>query len=402
MQDKLNLSLQQVGLISSCFPAVYGVSKLFGGMAADLRSPRIMLSAGLLLAALCNVLFAAGNSVPFFAILWGLNGLVSSVGFPACAKILSVWFSRSERGTYWGLLNVSLNVGGAVSPIIVGAAAAMFGWQYGMLVPAVMALGMAGLVLTAIQDSPQTAGLPPTPLLPPPQKSKQESSPWKTFVQQMREGILQERSVWLLAVSYFFVYVVRQALTSWTIFYLMKARGVASLAEAGLRVSGLEVGGLLGSVTSGWLSDLFIRRNASSGAVGQRIKVILLYVLLTALCVMGFFATPATSALLPVQWILYALTGVGLYGQQLLVGLCSTECVDRRFAGTSNGFVGLTAYAGAALAGFPLSICVKRFGWGALQNIVIGCSMIVAVLLLPLLKKRSHEQEAALAKGKSR
>ncbi|KAI0561888.1 UhpC Sugar phosphate permease regulatory protein (IC) [Gracilaria domingensis] len=396
MQEKLNLSLQQVGLISSCFPATYGISKLFGGMAADLRSPRIMLSVGLLLAALCNAMFAAGNSVTFFAVLWALNGLVSSVGFPACAKLLSVWFSRSERGTYWGLLNVSLNVGGAISPVIVGVTAARYGWQFGMLLPAVMAFAMAGLSFTAISDSPQAAKLPPTPLLPPPQSAEKKSSAWGTFLQQLREGVIQERSVWLLAAAYFFVYIVRQALTSWTIFYLMKARGVVSLAEAGLRVSGLEVGGLLGSVTSGWLSDLLIQKNGSAGAIGQRIRVVLLYVALTALCVTAFFATPATNAFMPLQWILFALTGVGLYGQQLLVGLCSTECVDRRFAGTSNGFVGLSAYAGAALAGFPLSLCVKEFGWGALQGIVIGCSMMVALLVLPLLRKRSHEQKAAL------
>lgn len=399
MQTSINLSLQQIGLINSCFPLAYGISKLFGGLVADLGSQRLILSAGLALAALCNILFTAASSVPYFAFIWALNGLVSSVGFPACAKLLSNWFSATERGTYWGILNVSLNIGGALSPIIIGTAAAKLGWRFGMLIPAVMALAMSAVAYVAIADSPKQAGLTPFEPEEAPKKRGPEAGGFQATIAVFRthlvEGVLHERAVWLLAGAYFFVYMIRQALTSWTVFYLMQARGVSTLVEAGLRVSGLELGGLLGSLSSGWLSDRLVARNREAGAIGQRVRVIMIYLVITAAAVTGFFYVPVTKALLPVQWGLFAMAGFGLYGPQLLVGLSGTECVDRRYAGTSNGFVGLVAYGGSALAGFPLALCVKKLGWNSLFVMMVGCCVAVSVLLVPLLGKKSYEQMSA-------
>lgn len=221
------------------------------------------------------------------------------------------------------------------------------------------------------------------------------------FRTQITDAVLKQRTVWLLAASYFFVYVVRQALTSWSVFYLMQAKGVASLAEAGVRVSGLEVGGLIGSISSGWLSDVLIKKQPQAGAIGQRVKVILLYLALTAAAASAFFLIPVTKGLLWLQWLMFAFTGMGLYGPQLLVGLCGAEAVDERYAATSNGFVGLTAYVGATLAGFPLSVAVRKLGWGALWGIVVGCCGIVAALLLPLIRKKSFSQSVAEAEAKS-
>ena len=401
LQKDLNLSLEHVGLISSCFPAAYGISKLFSGILADLHSRRAIITAGLLLAALSNALFICGQSVPHFAILWGLNGAVSALGFPACAKLIGAWFAPQERGTYWGMLNISLNVGAAGAPVLVAAAATRFGWRLGMLLPALMAVLMAGVAGALIVDSPAKAGLPPTPVLPADDDPRAEgktrqgkgSAPaLKAVMTQLYGGVLTSRTVWVLAAAYFFVYVMRQALSSWTVFYLLQHAGVASLPEAGLRVSGLEIGGLLGSVSAGYLSDVCIRRARTAGAIGLRVRVILGYLLLTATAGSLFFAT-AASAWPPLQWGLFALTGVGLYGPQLLVGLCSTECVDGKFAGTSTGFVGLAAYAGAALAGLPMSMLVGRFGWGALKVVVVACCVVVAGLLLPLVRARSFEQK---------
>lgn len=34
--------------------------------------------------------------------------------------LLTRWFAARERGTYWGLWNISTNLGGFLSPIVVG------------------------------------------------------------------------------------------------------------------------------------------------------------------------------------------------------------------------------------------------------------------------------------------
>jgi hypothetical protein len=46
MQKSLSLSLVDVGIITSVFPSVYGVAKLFGGVLADVNSPRVVFLLG--------------------------------------------------------------------------------------------------------------------------------------------------------------------------------------------------------------------------------------------------------------------------------------------------------------------------------------------------------------------
>jgi hypothetical protein len=53
----------------------------------------------------------------------------------------------------------------------------------------------------------------------------------------MREVVGSWRT-WLLAVTYFFVYLIRQGCTSWLVFYLLEAKGAVDAAAAALTVSG--------------------------------------------------------------------------------------------------------------------------------------------------------------------
>jgi sugar phosphate permease len=58
------------------------------------------------------------------------------------------------------------------------------------------------------------------------------------------------------------------------VFYLIKEKGVSDAAQAAMRVSGLELGGLLGSLIAGRLSDMMINKSeGKGGAVGKRVQV---------------------------------------------------------------------------------------------------------------------------------
>jgi sugar phosphate permease len=88
------------------------------------------------------------------------------------------------------------------------------------------------------------------------------------------KSVMQQPAVWALAFTYFFIYVVRQGVTSWLVFYLMAEKGAADAGSAALTVSGLELGGLAGSTVAGLLSDRAIRgAKQGAGLVGKRIQV---------------------------------------------------------------------------------------------------------------------------------
>lgn len=55
---------------------------------------------------------------------------LQGLGAPACARIMTTWWSDTERGTVWGVWTASNNVGGFLAPMLVGNVARNYGWRY--------------------------------------------------------------------------------------------------------------------------------------------------------------------------------------------------------------------------------------------------------------------------------
>ena len=218
--------------------------------------------------------------------------------------------------------------------------------------------------------------------------------PKPPLLRTLVDHVLTSPTVWLLALAYFFVYVVRQGVTSWFVFYL-KERGAAAPAVA---VSGLELGGLLGSLSSGALSDAWLRRNLAAGSpagnLGLRVRVVIAYSVLTAACIGAFWAAPASTppALL---WLVVAAVGFSLYGPQMLIGLCGAEAVPRHAVSAAQGFLGWVSYLGAANAGVPLAALVQSRGWDAYFAALAAACGVVVLLVAPLAAAPSYTQKEA-------
>ena len=217
------------------------------------------------------------------------------------------------------------------------------------------------------------------------------------MLRRLRENVLSQPQIWVLAVTFLCVYLMRQGLTTWLVFYLIDAKGLADYAQAAARVSGLELGGLVGSLLAGKLSDRLIAAAApGDGHVGKRLLVVRGYLV-------GLAAMLAVLMALPnlwwAQWAAVFMVGFFLYGPQMLIGLCGAEVVGRDSVGASEGFLGWVAYLGAASAGYPLSLLVKRCGWPVFFRTLIATSGVAFALLATIRNAQSFTQreEAAAA-----
>ena len=202
-------------------------------------------------------------------------------------------------------------------------------------------------------------------------------------------NVLSNPFIWGLAFTYFCVYVVRQGITSWSVFYLIKEKGVIDAGAAAVRVSGLELGGLLGSLIAGRISDSLIAKS-TRGAVGNRIRVVMVYLIGVAASLLAFKMVPAGWPV--TQALIVFMIGFFLYGPQMLVGLCGAEIVGRRSVGASEGFLGWIAYLGAANAGVPLSLLVQQYGWDAFFAALLTATFVGICLLAPLINAKSYLQ----------
>ena len=73
------------------------------------------------------------------------------------------------------------------------------------------------------------------------------------------------------------------------------------------------------------------------------------------------------------------------------------EVVGRNSVGASEGFLGWVAYMGAAVAGYPLSLIVKRFGWSIFFRTLVGACFAGFLLLAPISNALSYQQREAAA-----
>ncbi len=153
------LTRSDIGLLATLFYITYGLSKFFSGIVSDRSDARYFMGLGLIATGVVNILFGFSSSLWAFALLWALNAFFQGWGSPVCARLLTAWYSRTERGGWWALWNTAHNVGGALIPMVVGAAALHYGWRAGMTIAGCLAI-LAGLYLCwRLRGSPAGGGV---------------------------------------------------------------------------------------------------------------------------------------------------------------------------------------------------------------------------------------------------
>ena len=377
LMQELHLTKSDLGWVSTAFYITYGVSKFVSGVVSDRSNPRYFMAMGLIVAGIINIIFGFSSSFVLLLSLWTVNGWFQAWGWPVCTKQLTHWYGKQERGRWWSFCATSHNVGGALIPIMVAVCAQYYGWRCSMFVPGLIALLVGAWIIERMRDVPRTLGLPSI------SKYKNEisynpsdssKSLRKLSVKQiLLEQVLSNKYVWLLSLSYFFVYVVRTAINDWSVLYLVEEKGY-SLISAGISVSWFEIGGFFGILIVGWGSDILFN--------GRRVPFSILCAVGMVLSVFGFWNFAGISVWL--DSLLMCLIGLSVFGPQMLIGLAAAEFVDKKAAGAANGFAGLLGYIGAAATGFPLGLVIDRWGWYGLFFCVMVCSVITFFMLLPM------------------
>lgn len=370
----LGFSKSQLGILASILAIAYGMSKFVSGILADQSNPRYFMALGLFLTAICNILFGLSSSLWIFMIIWGANGFFQGFGWPACARSLTNWYSHSERGAWWSSVSVAHNLGAFITPWVVGFALQYFGWRAGMYIPGIVCLFGTFFLVNRLRDSPQSLGLPPIEQFRNDFQGKAKViEENRLTTRQLLQEVLTNKYIWLFAIAYFFLYVLRMGISDWTALFLYEVKGYGALGSS-ISSSLFEAGGFCGCLISGWSSDRLF---------GARRAPICIFFTMGILCsVLLFWMVPPGYVQLDLATIF--LMGFSVFGPQMLIGLGAAELCHKRAAATANGFVGWIAYIGAAVAGYPLGLIIDNAGWNGAFVALLICSAILLGSLLPL------------------
>ena len=323
------LSESQLGIIGSALFFSYAFGKLINGFLADHSNIKRFMSAGLLISALANLVMGFTNAYLFFIICWGVNGWVQSIGAASCVVGLSRWYKSCERGSFYGFWSTSHNIGEALTYILTAVVASYCGWRWGFLTAATIGFVGVAILYFFFYDSPESIGLPSVNE----QVAQEKKSVWNEQL-----GVIKNPYVWLLAFASAFMYISRYAVTSWGPYYFQAAKHY-SLTEANLLVSINAICGILGTASSGFVSDKWFG--------GHRNKPALIFGLMnvTALSLMLFA---------PQSWLTDILSMV-IFGLAIgalicfLGGLMATDIASKQASGAALGVVGIMSYLAAGI-----------------------------------------------------
>ena len=344
--DEGILTAGELGLIGSALLFVYAVGKFMNGFIADYCNIRRFMATGLFVSSLVNLLmgvlgiaggcFHLSSFIIFisFAILWGINGWMQSMGSPPGVICLSRWFPRNKRGTFYSIFSSTPYIGEFLSFIITGVVVGALGWKAGFLVSAIAGLIGSLAILWLVSDTPESKGLPSVQQLSQEPVRKEDTMPTK----ELQKFVLKHPGIWIIALSSAFIYITKYAIAGWGVLFLQKAREF-SLEQATQIIAFSAAFGIVGTVLAGWLSDTVFKSDRVKPAILSGV---------VSFVALALFLFVGGGYFMNIFYVsLFSLAVGVLYC--IVAGLMAVDIVPRKATGAALGVVGISSYMAAGL-----------------------------------------------------
>lgn len=344
--DSELLTAGQLGIIGSALLFVYAVGKFMNGFIADYCNIRRFMATGLAVSALINLImgvlgflhddFGVASVAVFisFAILWGLNGWVQSMGSPPGIINLSRWFPLNKRGTYYGIFSATPYLGEFLSFIVIGAIVGTFGWQSGFIFASIAGVAGTLAILFFVSDTPESRGLPSVQEL----SSEELKEEDRMRTSEVQKHVIRHPGIWIISAASAFIYITKYAIAGWGVLFLQKEK-MFSLESASQIIAFSAVFGVVGTVLAGWLSDTVFK--------SDRIKPAILSGALAFLS-LTLFLFAGGNYIWNVLFVSVFSLAIGVL-YCIVAGLMAVDIVPRKATGAALGIVGISSYLAAGI-----------------------------------------------------
>lgn len=401
----------KLGEIDLAFLAFYSMGMYFAGHLGDTLDLRLFLTSGMIGSGIFVALFGMGyfwniHSFWFYLLMQMIAGLFQATGWPSVVAVIGNWFGKRKRGLIMGIWNAHTSVGN-ITGTLLAAGVLQYGWGWSFIAPGAFIFMGGFLVYLFLAAYPEDVGFPnPYELVPTsPRKPGDEE-------EQKQDGdrSAATRGVGLLeacmipgvipfALCLLFAKLVAYTFLYWLPFYLSQTEiggEYVSVKSAGNLSTLFDVGGIVGGILAGYISDK-LRARAITAAT-------FMYAAIPSILLYRAYGSVSMS----VNIALMMLAGLFVNGPYALIttavsadlGTHSSLKGDSRALATVTAIIDGTGSVGAAM-GPLLTGFLSTQGWDRVFAMLMVCALIAGLLLSKLvmneIKEISRRKNAARA-----
>ncbi|XP_060672941.1 putative glycerol-3-phosphate transporter 5 isoform X2 [Ziziphus jujuba] len=376
----------RLGELDLAFLSVYSIGMYFCGHVGDRVHLRYFLVFGMIGSGIFTIMFGLGywlgvHVLGFFLAVQVVCGLFQSVGWPCVVAIVGNWSGKEKRGLIMGLWNSHTSVGNIVGSVL-ASGVLEFGWGFSFVLPGVLMIVVGIVVFMLLVVSPDDLGFesPGKEIEMYAEVDSVRSSEEK--MESEKAGLLETGDSDSLAAIGFF--------EAWR---LPAVAGVhLSHKTAGILSTIFDMGGVLGGILAGFISDVIEARAVTS--------IVFLLLSIPALLfyrVYGSISMFANISLMFLSGLLvngpYSLITTAVatdLGTQTMVG------GNSRALATVSAIIDGTCSVGAAL-GPLLAGYISTRGWNSVFLMLILSIFLASLFLISVART---EIKAKLNEGK--
>lgn len=363
LDEELQWSNRDFGLVNSAFQGAYGIGLLLFGWFVDKYGAKAGYATSIVFWSIAAMGHAVVSSVSGFVFARVSLGLGEGGNFPSAIKATAQWFPKKERAFATSIFNAGTNVGPIIAPAVVPWIAYEFGWQMAFIIA-----GVAGLLWLFLW----------IPFYSSPEKSTRLSPEERVYIESDDEPEVQKKIPWraLLRYRQSWSFIVAKFMTDpvWWFFliwlpdYFKKTRGL-DIKESWPHLVTIYTIMTVLSIYGGWITGHLAKRGWSITRARKTGMFIF------ALCV------------LPILIV----TDAGDWGAVLLIGLAGaahqawsanlyttvSDMFPKRAVASLIGVGGMAGALGGML--FPVFTGQLLDSFSASNNVTGGYSILFSI-----------------------
>lgn len=385
MAKELGVSSVEMGYLFSAYSWAYVIFLIPSGLLTDRLGTKLTMMLAIVIWSALTVCMGfahyVGLVVPLLLALRFLLGVAESPVGPASGRVIAAWFPSSERGVAGAIFNSAQYLSIALFTPLMGWLSHAFGWQYVFIV-----MGGIGLVIAAvwwqlyylpvrhpkmdraeldyIREGEGLVDLETT-------KSVSQRAAANVVSKGGFSQLFKSRMLIGIFIAQYCITSITWFFMTWFPIYLVKDRGF-DILQAGFIASVPALFGLIGGVSSGFVSDHLLRSGRSLSAA-RKTPITIGLLMSASIILCNYVSSP---------WLVVALMSTAFFGKGFgsLGWTVVADTAPKEMVGLTGGVFNALGNCAGIVTPVVIGYLLESTGSFNAALVFVGAHGIVAVL----------------------